>query len=1137
LFIKLGHYRQKIKDKPWVVYGHNIEELLYMKSKLDEARDRLTKFLFLVKEKLLAFKPENGLIDFAATADHINECYATINVNKANNQSSEFEKENKDLIEGLTNLLDVRVRNLSKERKSLEKQISKEEEVKKDLSKKLASLTIRPKKCSLDKQTTQNYEFIAKNYINTNLGKKIWGLSTYINDEALNGSNLQEKEKLIISIIRNRNEPVKADASKIKVIESLLPKYKKSLDKAINEYNKGADVINWIKVDDYDELFNRINKHEQGEDGTEKSKLINQIKASDNRKKELEQQLEKVNVECAKSTPLIDDRLESKETDKLSRPKVDGYKPLLLKVIKETEFLSYLYTELEKAKLSNDEVKYQKLLMAEKMSFGFLGQYYKDINDKFKNELDINLIENSILSQDIFKVILIRHKQLLHNTFSCDDDALQKAVKNKIVPWLKDFKCMATLLLEESGNGADATIDFSLFDSRLIDWFEELKDKAPDILYSYTKLVILNRFLRSVEAINEYEKIDFSKDIDPELLTEIYWQASLAYENLGKFNDVIQALELSLIKAKEILDRKIRIAKIRDIRLNLVLAYIQINKLVEATENLEPIIRTNQKIAHDQVIKTNFLQSNIDLLLGYNVLAQSFMELNFLKAFTQTLETNPRIALSSLNAMASRYLDERNIPHARDCINFAIEIFEKYRADLIAQYGQYMTYAKLILHNNLARYKMIEILSKPISEPKRLEELKNNHTMLLEEKDYRDYLSSLEDRKNSNKPLLMSIILGNGTREEGFNLLRNKKQPVNKDCNKTLQEVKSSIYEIKQLLTQSVLKSQLNLQDAFIPYVQKKVDQLTDNIILTLYELSIQEFVSKNFNLAKELMKKTLLYQVLDHFIFFEIRKQIQESTIFFDNVDNAVAYIKPKLLIWQNALVNDQDLKKHLNKMLTETGYYTDIFGEKHDTITEEYKKALNDKAYYKTLIGAYENNFMLALFSEKGVMTMQTKIDQEEKSLIQKVVFKGPGGKLGIKRKVSKIDVVMLNQQIIFFNKAGAKNFRLKKYQDSVSEYTKAIKLIERYEKVISDSNIKYLTALFNRGRAYQENGDVDEAIDDYENAISINNNHAKSHQYLGLCYYKRGKLEKAKRFLKKALKNEPNLTLAKEILKNIN
>ena len=120
--------------------------------------------------------------------------------------------------------------------------------------------------------------------------------------------------------------------------------------------------------------------------------------------------------------------------DKSSILKFDA---LILDVIEETSNMYDIYVELLAAIASKNINEIAKLHRAEKMCFGFLGQNHKELKKDFKDKMGEVLIQKSILSDDCFEVMQIRHKQLMHNVTRCDGETISIAVREQIIPWQK----------------------------------------------------------------------------------------------------------------------------------------------------------------------------------------------------------------------------------------------------------------------------------------------------------------------------------------------------------------------------------------------------------------------------------------------------------------------------------------------------------------------------------------------------------------------------------------------------------------------------------------------------------------------------------------------------------------------------
>jgi tetratricopeptide (TPR) repeat protein len=86
------------------------------------------------------------------------------------------------------------------------------------------------------------------------------------------------------------------------------------------------------------------------------------------------------------------------------------------------------------------------------------------------------------------------------------------------------------------------------------------------------------------------------------------------------------------------------------------------------------------------------------------------------------------------------------------------------------------------------------------------------------------------------------------------------------------------------------------------------------------------------------------------------------------------------------------------------------------------------------------------------------------------------------------------------------------------AVLDYNKAIEI-----------NSNYALAYNNRGLAYQNKGNLDQAILDYNKAIEINSNYALAYNNRGLAYQDKGNIDQALLDYNKAIEIDPNCALA--------
>jgi hypothetical protein len=316
----------------------------------------------------------------------------------------------------------------------------------------------------------------------------------------------------------------------------------------------------------------------------------------------LMQQLAKVKCSIQKR----ESALKSNEADQKRVIKYDGIKPqprkekphsrlekheaLIISAIKELTLIQSILLRIEVAVKQDDNESRSQLLLAEKMSFGFLGQTYKELMKHqeilLKNGL---LLNQSVFATDIFRTIKIRHKQICHDMFSADNSAIIKAIKQNLVPWIMELQHMA-VLFKNKGKG-DETRTQDLPESHRITFDPEtLPYDDKQLYFIYIEIRALNRLMRSEEALDKYDSLTIPESIHPQLTAELHWEASFSYRNLDKFNECNQKLLKAETAAKNLGDRKTRHKMLLQYRKDRAIAYTQLNQNDVAIKCLKSII-------------------------------------------------------------------------------------------------------------------------------------------------------------------------------------------------------------------------------------------------------------------------------------------------------------------------------------------------------------------------------------------------------------------------------------------------------------------------------------------------------------------------------------------------------------------
>lgn len=1029
LFGKLLGFRNAVKENPAIVHSAKDNKLVQMRIIIDEAQQNLRDFLGSIKEKLNTYLVGD-------IANNININYPSFHEFHGSRNVSEFENQHLLLIKILTTMLKVGTGDFTKEIPLITETISK---IKLNIDKGEARIKVLSSAANDSLETPK--QKLYKAALEMKSAKQIIGLSKLISEELLQNSEFSANQINLIKALRGEAtsliKPIKQEA--IEQLKKLVDPYQQNLNTRIDEVNAMVKDAPKISAYDYNglcELFKWLRSPDYHPEEIDPEYIKNTITLLQDKISIAESEL-KTQQEClfalengqAQLSLLLSQPSSNPEPTVSSLP-LSRFEKLVTQVIKETEFLQSLYTKLtEQGAHGTDTTQLTRLTLATQMSFSFLGQVHKLLKSNHQEKLDEMLIEHSILSDDCFEVIQIRHQQLMHNIIhnQLNYNELSQVIKNKIVPWLKDFKYMPICFKAQNMLSEPLVSGLIPEDSRLIANLNELTINDKQIFFWYTKIVAFNRFLQSDKAIEEYEqlKTQLSEKVNPELLTEIYWQASLAYRNLGDFEKVIEVLGLALISSEKIENESIKEFKVCGIHCDIGISYIQIDNLSEAENHLLQVTR-NQKASPYQLIGANFLTGGVKIMQGYREIGKSYMELTFVKYFDQIIKYNPIIAFSTLEQLATFYLDEFNLESARDCLEFGISLYEQHYPEFISREGQHAIYYKTLLQNNIGRYDIIKALIKPNKES--LKEIGKVYSSLLEEKKYRDTLPYFKDKKNSNLPLLQAAIL-NGTEEEMIlTLLRDMGVKEDDILINRSELVKHNILKIKKEILEFQVDLFLERKTATPQEVakhEKILYKLTKEITDSLELLAFKKFITKDFILAKELMKKAVLSQSIVDFIEFELeeeigrvmenvakqRRNVSEEPVVY--IDEIVTYGMPQFIKWvENSNIEFNQLALYLHKKLFDPEF-TQTFFQREDSIVRQYANAKHNKESLKNLISKYEMQLMSSFFNEEGKITTQFKIDEENELFITKYFDMTEDGTICIKERGYKLEDSSLQHQ----------------------------------------------------------------------------------------------------------------------------
>lgn len=112
-------------------------------------------------------------------------------------------------------------------------------------------------------------------------------------------------------------------------------------------------------------------------------------------------------------------------------------------------------------------------------------------------------------------------------------------------------------------------------------------------------------------------------------------------------------------------------------------------------------------------------------------------------------------------------------------------------------------------------------------------------------------------------------------------------------------------------------------------------------------------------------------------------------------------------------------------------------------------------------------------------------------------------------------------------YFYKGGFHTALINK-RNARGDYGNYKAAITAYDKVIK-LEPKHIEAFFFRGGAHDAMGFLNEAILDYMNSITINENQPKVYNSMGVCYAKKGDVDLALRYFEKATEFDPSYAKA--------
>lgn len=588
VFVKLGHYRQKIKNDPSIIYNTQEQNLYKIKEKFEETKGQLEKFLHVIKNTLARYSEK--INDYNDIGVEVEREYKNI---------GELKKLKENL--NLNSIVGRGRKSLLKRLEGIKKEVKKLEEAQergKEELKKLRNLKIKIKQqksgnsnlshATTDSKSTED-QVPSKNIsILKNLLKKyLESFPENFKETTVSKINNFSKEDLLEKQIENI-------ITNSKERDSL---YKKNIEKLRKEINS----LNPQIVD----LKKKLKDPKQ--ENSKRQEIESQLSQKENRRSELKLQLSlaaALNVKledyllkhCCSDLTLVSflqlsllklsERLENIEesSNEMDLPtiktKIRGLKEKLANQVeqlqeekgkqiqkeKEIEEEAKLQMEDVERSISNPQIQLKshistlkklcheirnlndmvqenrnssKLEYATAMSMGFIGQYYKELI-KHIDQLEENsvFIPGSSFKNSILKVINTRHK-LMHNdlgpnTFSI----IQQVSEQDIRPWTTDIGYLLGFF--GSKEGYEMLIRLMPEKDRLIVEKYLYNEEERKLYASIVNLQFLLRLVQTSQVLEQSDQIlSFltNKHIRPELKVEcLLLSIEAACQNGSKAN-------------------------------------------------------------------------------------------------------------------------------------------------------------------------------------------------------------------------------------------------------------------------------------------------------------------------------------------------------------------------------------------------------------------------------------------------------------------------------------------------------------------------------------------------------------------------------------------------------------------------
>lgn len=424
-------------------------------------------------------------------------------------------------------------------------------------------------------------------------------------------------------------------------------------------------------------------------------------------------------------------------------------------------------------------------------------------------------------------------------------------------------------------------------------------------------------------------------------------QIAKAYRNLENFKKAETMLKLALEKSEGMTDssdtRRIRSGMTFD----LVIAYVQQNKLLKASECLKGAIKDEPDVndlCHQKLlISKNMMLAGIFNQTEYYELGKKCNELTFL-AYFKIMEKDCLIhAMTLVQSLALSYFNEFNVESFKDCLDLVDNIFEKQRSNITAQEGQHAIYHETNILLSRTKYDIIQALISSSEREcnKKLEQIQ---------------LTLTEGRINSLpsdapkfviETLLMhtQILLDGPSFDKSVTDEKLDLERTNRISLVLFNDYLINIYK-------KVLQLQYCSTDREKNKEKFALNNLKCEIVDFLENRATQEYKNHNLSSAKLLMRRAYLFKSIVDFLKFEVAKHVTEGVERIELKPNAVS----------NTKISDNDLILYIRQRCSSKS------SNAKDSIIKQYEKTKHNIKLRNKLISEYKKELaaMIVAFGQ---------------------------------------------------------------------------------------------------------------------------------------------------------------------------